>query len=435
MASQRRVILGRLPIGERRFLADALRQETVGGILLLLAALAGIVAANTALAGRYDELATTVVGPAALGLDLPLYKWAGDGLLAVFFFIAGLELKRELVVGTLRNPAAAAVPVAAALAGMVVPAGLYLAVSGMEQGTTQGWGIPMATDIAFALAVLAVAGPQLPPALRAFLLTLAIVDDMGAITVIAVFYTDDLESAWLLAALVPLALWTWAQHRRVHSALVYLPLALVTWWMVHESGVHATIAGVVLGLLVRVRPDPGEDHSPAEDLEHRLRPWSAGFAVPVFAFLSAGVAITAESLRVMATSPIGQGIVAGLVLGKFLGVFGGAYLVARLTRAELSEDLTWADVAGVGLVSGVGFTVSLLIADLAFEEDVASLDIAKAAILTGSVLSAVLAAGLLRLRNAHYRALAAAEEQEQEEQDDGADGGVHRQPGPPSGMI
>lgn len=432
MNDQRRVILGRLPIGERRFLADALRQETVGGILLLLAALAGIVAANTALAGRYDDLATTVVGPAALGLDLPLYKWAGDGLLAIFFFIAGLELKRELVVGTLRQPSAAAVPVAAALAGMVVPAALYLAVSGLESGTTQGWGIPMATDIAFALAVLAVAGPRLPSALRAFLLTLAIVDDMGAITVIALFYTDDLKAGWLLAALVPLTLWSWAQHRRIASSLVYLPLALVTWWMVHESGVHATIAGVLLGLLVRVRPDPGEDHSPAEDLEHRLRPWSAGVAVPVFAFLSAGVAIDAASLRAMATSPIGQGIVVGLVVGKFVGVFGGAWLVARLTRAELSKDLVWADVAGVALVSGIGFTVSLLIADLAFEEEAASLDVAKAAILTGSVLSAVLAAGLLRLRNARYRALAEAEE---EDPPDDADGGARRQPGPTSGMI
>jgi NhaA family Na+:H+ antiporter len=203
--------------------------------------------------------------------------------------------------------------------------------------------------------------------------------------------------------------------------------------MVHESGVHATIAGVVLGLLVRVKPDVDEDHSPAEDLEHRLRPWSAGVAVPVFAFISAGVAIDGESLRAMATSPIGQGIVVGLVVGKFVGVLGGAYLVARLTRAELSEDLSWTDVAGVGLVSGIGFTVSLLIADLAFEEDAASLDIAKAGILAGSVLSALLAAGLLRMRDAHYRNLDASGGAD--DVDAGTDPGAGRQPGPPSGMI
>jgi NhaA family Na+:H+ antiporter len=404
----RRVLFGRLPIGERTFLADALRQETVGGALLLLAAFAGLVIANSGWSEGYEDLKDVVIGPAALHLDLTLETWAADGLLAIFFFVAGLELKRELVVGTLREPSQAVLPVVAAVGGMVMPALLFVLVTIGNSDAQAGWAIPMATDIAFALAVLAVVGSHLPPALRAFLLTLAVVDDLGAITVIAIFFTESLNVIPLVLAVVLLVGYFLLQRSRVVSPWIYVPLALVVWALVHEAGIHATVAGVALGLLTRVKPDPGEDHSPAERVEHRVRPLSAGFAVPVFAFLSAGVAIELSTFTDRLADPLLIGIVVGLVLGKLLGVFGGAWLTARFTRAELDPSLRWVDMVGLSLVSGVGFTVSLLIADLAFKGDEAGLDTAKSGVFLGSLLAAFLAAIILKSRDRAYR-LAEAE--------------------------
>ena len=405
----RRVLFGRLPIGERTFLADALRQETVGGALLLLAAFAGLVIANSGWSEGYEDLKDVVVGPAALHLDLTLETWAADGLLAIFFFVAGLELKRELVVGTLREPSQAVLPVVAALGGMIMPALLFVLVTTGNSDAQAGWAIPMATDIAFALAVLAVVGSHLPPALRAFLLTLAVVDDLGAITVIAIFFTESLNVIPLVLAVVLLVGYFLLQRSRVVSAWIYVPLALVVWALVHEAGIHATVAGVALGLLTRVKPDPGEDHSPAERVEHRVRPFSAGFAVPVFAFLSAGVAIELSTFGDRLADPLLIGIVVGLVLGKLLGVFGGAWLTARFTRAELDPSLRWVDMVGLSLVSGVGFTVSLLIADLAFKGDEAGLDTAKSGVFLGSLLAAFLATIILKSRDRAYRLAEGAE--------------------------
>ncbi len=404
----RRVLFQKLPIGERTFLADALRQETVGGALLLGAALAGLIIANTAWSQGYEDLKDFVVGPAALHLDLSLETWAADGLLAIFFFVAGLELKRELVVGTLRERSQAVLPVVAAVCGMLVPALVFLVITIGDSAARSGWAIPMATDIAFALAVLAVVGSHLPPALRAFLLTLAVVDDLGAITVIALFFTDYLELVPLLIAIALLIGYYFLQRARVTSQWLYIPLALVIWTLVHESGVHATVAGVALGLLTRVKPDPDEDHSPAERLEHRVRPLSAGVAVPIFAFLSAGVAMKLTDLGEWAGEPLVYAIIGGLVVGKLVGVFGGAYVTARFTRAELDPSLNWTDMVGLSLVSGVGFTVSLLIADLAFETNPGELDVAKGGILFGSLIAAFLAAIILKTRDRAYR-LAEAE--------------------------
>jgi NhaA family Na+:H+ antiporter len=393
----KRRLLGRLPDPEQRFLAEALREETVGGVLLLAAAVLAVVWASSPWSASYDDLRSTVVGPSALHLDLDLATWAADGLLAVFFFVAGLELKRELVVGQLRRPAEAVLPMVAAVSGMVVPALVYLAVTATDDAARAGWAVPMATDIAFALAVLAVVAPSLPASLRAFLLTLAVVDDLGAIVVIAVGFTDDVR-LWALAGAVTLAAgYAGLQHLRFTPWWLVLPLAGVLWVLVHESGIHATVAGVALGLLTRVRTDPGEDTSPAEHLEHLVRPLSAGVAVPAFALLAAGVPIDAESLKAAADDPAAVGVVAGLVLGKFAGVLGGSWLTARLTRAELSEELDWGDVAAVALLSGVGFTVSLLIAELAFPPG-DRLDHVVAAVLAGSVLSALFAAVALRRR-------------------------------------
>lgn len=406
------VVLEQPTGAERRFLGDVLRQETVGGAIMLLAAALALILANSGAADWYYSLQKTVVGPAALNLDLTLATWAKDGLLAIFFFIAGLELKREVVLGSLRRPAAAAVPIAAAVGGMLAPALIYSAWTGLEGAAAEGWAIPVATDIAFALAILAIAGQHLPSAMRAFLLTLAIVDDLIAIIIIAIFFTDDLRF-WALLAAAPLCLLYWLLQRRyVRGWWWYVPIAVTVWALFHESGVHATVAGVVLGLLTKVRPAPGSTVSPAEHLEHVLRPWSAGFAVPVFAFLAAGVSFAGGAFGRMLADPISQGIVLGLVVGKLVGVFAGAYLVARFTRATLSPELAWRDVAGLAAVAGIGFTVSLLIAELGFEDYPAQLDAAKAAVLTGSVIASLLGLAVLRSRNRLYRRLADAEEAE-----------------------
>ena len=396
-------MLRALPTRESEFIVSSLREETVGGAVLLLAAAVAVGWASSPLSDSYAALQDFVIGPSALHLDLTLQTWAGDGLLAVFFFVAGLELKRELVVGQLRRFSEAVLPVVAALCGMVVPAVVYLAVAWQDPSALRGWAVPVATDIAFALAVLAVIGSALPTALRAFLLTLAVVDDLGAITVIAVAYPSSIRPWSLVGAVVGLGLYAWLQHRRVHSGWLLVPFAVVVWVLVHDSGIHATIAGVALGLLTRVRPDPDESRSPAERLEHRVRPLSAGFAVPAFALLSAGVPVDPGSLADAFRDTAAVAVVAGLVVGKFVGVLGGTWLTARLTRAELSPDLGWADVAAVALLAGIGFTVSLLIADLAFADDADRVAGVKTAVLAGSVLCAVLAGGLLRLRQRHYR--------------------------------
>jgi NhaA family Na+:H+ antiporter len=396
------VLLRRLPGAETRYLAALLRQETVGGALLLAAAAVAVVWASSPWADGYERLRHTVVGPALLHLDLTLEQWTSDGLLAVFFFVAGLELKRELVLGSLRDRAAAALPVVAAFTGMVVPALVYLAVSQGDPSARMGWAIPMATDIAFALAVLAVLGSALPTPLRAFLLTLAVVDDLGAILVIAVAFTSQLRLLPLVLAGLGVALWAFLQHRRLTPGWLLVPLAVVVWALVHDSGVHATVAGVALGLLTRVRRDDGEDEAPAERLEHLVGPVSAGIAVPLFALFAAGVSARPADLRSAVADTAAVAVVAGLVVGKFVGVLGGAYLTARFTRARLDPSLSWSDLAGVSLLAGMGFTVSLLIADLSFDEPSRGAHVTTG-VLVGSLLAATLAAVVLRARQRHYR--------------------------------
>lgn len=409
---------GRPTLTERLWVLRVLRQETVGGVILLVAAVAAMVVANSPAGDWYADLVAAAIGPAALGLHLSMGAWAADGLLAVFFFVAGLELKHELVLGSLADRRRAAVPVAAALGGMAVPALIY---SGFNltapAGEPVGWGIPMATDIAFALAVLAVVGSALPVALRAFLLTLAVVDDLGAILVIALFYSHGFHPLPLLGAIVLLAVYWWLQKRRVRSAWIYLPLALAVWVLVHDSGIHATVAGVALGLLTRVRADPDEAASPAERVQRRVQPVSAGICVPVFAFLSAGVDIRGIDIGSALVTPIALGIIVGLVVGKPIGVVGGAWLTAHFTRARLSSSLEWRDVAAVGVIAGIGFTVSLLIAELGFSNSPDELSVAKLAVLIASTGAAVLAALALLSRSRHYRELTV-----EEDRDDDGDG-------------
>ena len=398
-------LFARLSQREATRLAGILRRETVGGVLLVVAAALALLWANSPWRAAYAALSGTRVGPSSLHLDLSLATWAADGLLAIFFFVAGLELKREFVAGDLRSPARAALPVAAAVGGMVAPALLYIAINLGGPGLA-GWAIPTATDIAFALSVLALIGSRLPDSLRTFLLTLAVVDDLLAITIIALFYTDQLELVPLLLALVPLAAFTVLVQRRVRSWWLLLPLALLTWVLVHESGVHATVAGVLLGFavpVVRRRDGPGPGL--AEHFEHRWRPLSAGVAVPVFAFFASGVTVVGGGLGSAFTDPVTLGIVVGLVAGKTIGIFAATWIVQRVTRARLADELAWSDVLGLALLSGIGFTVSLLIGELAFGTGSAADDHVKIGVLAASLLAAVLATVVLRYRNAVHRGI------------------------------
>jgi Na+:H+ antiporter, NhaA family len=412
-----RKFLGRLSLPERNFVAGALRTETVGGILLLIAAVAALVWANSPLSGSYDSVREAHLGPAGLGLDLSVQHWAADGLLAVFFFVAGIELKRELVAGELRDPKAAALPVIAALAGMAVPALVYGTVNIIGGGSLGGWAVPVATDIAFALAVLAVLGTSLPAALRAFLLTLAVVDDLFAILIIAVFFTSELNFAALGGAFAGLAVFWLLLRKGIRGWYVYVPLALAVWGLMVNSGVHATVAGVAMGLMLRCTRNEGEEHSPGERIEHLVRPLSAGLAVPLFALFSAGVPVSGGALGEVFTRPETLGVVLGLVVGKTIGIFGGTWLAARFTRAQLNEALVWPDVLALAALAGIGFTVSLLLGELSFPTDPVLTEEVKAAVLAGSLIAAVLAGILLKLRVRTYRAL-----YEEEERDEDLDG-------------
>ncbi|MFF3110855.1 Na+/H+ antiporter NhaA [Kitasatospora sp. NPDC057904] len=415
--TRRRQFPGRLPLPERAYITEALRTETVGGILLLVAAVVALVWANV-WPGAYESVLDHTVGPSApLHLDLTLGDWAKDGLLTIFFFVAGIELKREFVAGELRSPSAAVLPVIAAVCGVALPAALFALINSGSGGHPGGWAIPTATDIAFALGVLAVVGSHLPSALRAFLLTLAVVDDLIAILIIAVFYSSGIKFWALGLAFVGLALF-WFLHRRgVHGWYLFVPLAFVIWALMHESGVHATVAGVAMGLMLRCHREGDEEHSPGEHIEHLVRPLSAGLAVPVFALFAAGVTISGPALREVFTQATPLGIVLGLLVGKTVGIFGGTWLVARFTRAELNPQLKWADMFAVAVLAGIGFTVSLLISELAFPGDLALADRSKTAVLVGSLLCAVVATVLLKLRNRHYRALC-----EEEDRDTDGDG-------------
>ena len=364
----------------RRFLAT----EVAGGVVLLVAAVVALVWASSPWSEAYADLWHTnlTIGP----VHEDLRHWVNDLLMAVFFFVVGLEIKREVVSGDLREPRRAALPALAAVGGMVVPAGLYLLVNAGAPGI-DGWGIPMATDIAFALGVLALLGKRVPASLKLFLLALAIVDDLGAIAVIALAYSDDISGSWLaLAVGALLAVWLlWRSG--VRSLPVHLVLGILTWWFVFESGVHATVAGVALALLVPV--DVGDD------VEHRLHPLSGFVIVPIFALANAGVELDPGALDAPGASEVALGVVLGLVVGKTLGITLFAWLAVRLGLAHKPHGASWGQVVGVAAVAGIGFTVSLFVAGLAFDT-VELEDAAKLGILAASLLAGVLGWLLIR---------------------------------------
>lgn len=436
MSSQehpRRTTLSRGSYAEARRVGDLLRKETVGGLLLMVAATVAIVWANSPAADSYFAIRDAEFGYAPWHLRLSVGSWAADGLLAIFFFLVGLELKREIVIGDLRRWDRALVPVAAAVGGVVVPALIYVAINHNSPQALAGWAIPTATDIAFAVAVLAIIGSHLPPVLRIFLLTLAVVDDLIAILIIATVYSSQIRADMLLWSLVPLTAYAVLARRerllfryqKLPAWVLLLPIAIVFWALVHASGIHATIAGVVLGAMVpaRVRAERGEPtgedaHGLAEIFEHRLRPLSAGFAVPVFAFFAAGVRVGGvDGLLSALTTTVTIGIVVGLVVGKIIGITGTTYLVTRFTRSELDPSLHWIDVVGVAALGGIGFTVSLLVAELSLGAGTELGDEAKVGIFVASLIAAVLGGAILSARNAHYARIA-----EQEALDSDRDG-------------
>ncbi|MCM3331290.1 Na+/H+ antiporter NhaA [Kocuria palustris] len=397
----------------------------MGGVLLLVALVAALVLANTPAESLYFGVRDAEVGIHAVpGLTHTVGEWAADGLLAIFFFLTGLELKASFVDGELRNPAKAAVPIVAAFGGAAVPAIIYAVLNltaGSDPSTIQGWAIPTATDIAFAVSVLAVVGSALPVAMRTFLLTLAVVDDLIAIVIIAIFYSHGFSFLPLLASFAVLAVYWVLTHRfasffmaRAWAAwVILLPLGFVVWILMYNSGIHATIAGVLLGFatpVLKTRPHVINDEDPAQGLaptlEHRFRPLSNGLAVPIFAFFSAGVAVGGvEGIRSAATDTVAVGIVLGLVFGKMIGVFSSAWLMDRFTPASKDRDYQWIDMAGLAMVAGIGFTVSLLVAELSFGIGSPHNDHAKVGILFGSTIAALAGGGLLVARNRHYKKL------------------------------
>jgi Na+:H+ antiporter, NhaA family len=402
--------------------------ESASGILLVVASVAALAWANSPWKESYSDLWHTELSIEIAGRTIAedLAHWINDALMAIFFFVVGVEIKRELVTGELASARAAILPVVAAAGGMVVPAALYVAVNAGGDGTS-GWGIPMATDIAFAVGVLALLGDRAPSGLKVLLLSMAIVDDVGAIVVIAIFYTDDVSLAWLATAGGGLVLVAVLQRSRMWFVPVYVVLGAGVWFATYESGVHATIAGVALGLLTPARPllaQPDADLIAgtlstdadvtadevraisyriresvpvAERLETLLHPWTALVVVPVFALANAGIEVSGSAVRDAATAPVTIGVVMGLVLGKFLGVGGAVWLAVRLRMSELPEGVTWRHVGGIAAVAGIGFTVSLFITGLAFD-DPAAQDEAKLGVLAASTIAAV--AGTLILRGA-----------------------------------
>lgn len=415
----KRPLFGHGSYTESLRISEILRKETIGGALLVFSAVVALIWANSSASDSYFALRDFKIGYEPWKLELSLGAWAADGLLAIFFFLVGLELKREIVAGDLRQFSKAIVPIAAAVGGVIVPALIYAFINWSNPQTISGWAIPTATDIAFAVAVLAVIGSHLPTALRIFLLTLAVVDDLMAITIIAIFYTSEINATALLLALIPFAFYAFlAQRYRdffgikpAAAWLILLPLGFATWALLHASGIHATVAGVALAFTIPVLHKTKSDVEPqgpglAEIFEHRFRPLSAGFAVPVFAFFSAGVAVGGrQGLFSALSDPVAIGIMAALVLGKPIGILSATWLTARFTKATLDPSLKWVDLLGVSLLAGIGFTVSLLVGELSFGLGSTANDHAKVAILAASVLAAVLAAILLGNRNRSYRKL------------------------------
>ena len=370
-----------------------IRHDAAGGVALMLAAALAMIVANSALSAAYLGLFATKFSVLldGAGISKPLILWVNDGLMAIFFFLIGLELKREILEGKLRNPRDVILPGVAALGGMAVPALIYIAVNWNSPDTLRGWAIPAATDIAFAVGVLALLGKRAPASLKVFLLTLAILDDLGAIIIIAVFYTADLNAGFLALALIPIA-GLWALHRRgAHRIAPLVLLGVILWVLVLKSGLHATLAGVMTAFFVPLKDRFGK--SPLHSLEHGLDPYVKFLIVPLFAFGNAGVVLTGLTLGNLA-SPLPMGIALGLLFGKLMGVFGFTWLLVQSGVARLPHGANWAHVFGVSALAGIGFTMSLFIGSLSFA-GVDQMNEVRLGVLSGSIVAACLGFGVL----------------------------------------
>lgn len=370
------------------FVERLIKHEAAGGVFLMLAAILALIVANSSLAGSYDAGLNSILSITINdeGLTKPLILWINDGLMAIFFFFVGLELKREIKEGKLSNPRDVMLPGLAAVGGMAVPAVIFALVNMGSPDTIDGWAIPAATDIAFALGILALVGTRAPTGLKIFLLTLAILDDLGAIIIIALFYTADLKVHYLLLSLIPLAGMLFLNLRAVHRVGPILILGAVLWVLVLKSGVHATLAGVVTAFFIPLVDRWNK--SPARSLEHMLEPWVAFFIIPVFAFANAGVVLEGLTLADLAT-PVTAGIVLGLVVGKQIGVFGITWLVVKAGWAKLPHGVGWAHVYGVAALAGIGFTMSLFIGGLSYA-DQSNMNHVRLGVLVASLISGVI---------------------------------------------
>lgn len=377
---------------------DFLRLEAAGGIILMMTAALALVIANSPLGQYYDLLLDVPIEirVGTFAIDKPILLWVNDGLMAIFFFLVGLELKRELLEGELAKPGALLLPGAAAVGGIVAPVGIYAAINWGDPVTMQGWAIPAATDIAFALGILTLVGNRVPTSLKVFLVSLAIFDDIGAVVIIALFYTSDLSVLALTVAAACLAILTVLNRRGVTKISVYIWVGLIMWVAVLKSGVHATLAGVALALFIPMRDPENPDYSPVKTMEHDLHTLVAFFVLPVFAFANAGVSFGNMQLSQL-LHPVTLGVAAGLFVGKQIGVFGFAWLVIKAGFAKLPDGSSFRGLYGVSILSGVGFTMSLFIGSLAFQSTgVNQIFDERLGILAGSLLAGVL--GFLILR-------------------------------------
>jgi NhaA family Na+:H+ antiporter len=381
-----------------------IHHEAAGGIILLAAAVLALVLANSPLAGLYDRFLETpvTVRVGALNLDKPLLLWINDGLMAIFFFLVGLEIKRELIVGELSSVDRALLPAIAAVGGMAVPALVYVALNWTDPVALKGWAIPAATDIAFAVGVLALLGSRAPASLKIFLLALAIIDDLGAIIIIAVFYTADLSVTSLQLATVGILGLIALNLRGVTRIAPYALVGLFIWVCVLKSGVHATLAGVIVALAIPLRVYGATPYSPLEQVEEHLHPWVAFGVLPLFAFANAGVSLKGLTIAALA-APIPLGIALGLFIGKQVGIFGATWLAVRSGLCRGLDDATWPQIYGVAMLGGIGFTMSLFIGLLAFPEPQYAAAI-RIGVLVGSLASAITGYILLHLSSGRVSA-------------------------------
>jgi NhaA family Na+:H+ antiporter len=376
------------------FVSDAFE-----GILLIAIAALAMVVANSALAADYHHFFHGELFPRELFKLNTVHLWINDALMAIFFFVVGLEVKRELIAGNLSDPKQRRLPVLAAIAGMAAPAAVYLLIAGSEPNLTNGWAIPAATDIAFAMGVVGLLGTRVPAPLRLFLLTVAIVDDIGAVLVIAVAYTPNIKLAWLVGSLLVFGVMVAFNRMKVGSIWPFILGALILWYCVLNSGVHATIAGVVAALTIPMRGS-APDESLLEKMEHSLVGWNAYLVVPLFGFANAGVNLEGLGLEAL-LDPLPLAVGAGLVLGKQAGIFSTIVVADKLGIAKKPEGCSWPEVWGVTILCGIGFTMSLFIGELAFPQYRHLIDEAKIGILSGSLVSAILGYIVLRLTTTH----------------------------------